>query len=76
VHPELINQRFAYVSVSRASHDVQLYTGDISKLAFVLSYGSGKSSGIQSIKARTITANLSTKIGDPHSNNIGSGFSL
>ncbi len=26
VHPELINGRFAYVSVSRASHDVQIFT--------------------------------------------------
>jgi hypothetical protein len=73
VHPELINQLFACVSVSRASHDAQLYTGDISKLASVLSYDSSKSSVIQSIKTRTIAANLST-IGALHSNDIGSGF--
>jgi conjugative relaxase-like TrwC/TraI family protein len=28
-HPELINTRFAYVSISRASHDVQIFTDDI-----------------------------------------------
>jgi conjugative relaxase-like TrwC/TraI family protein len=32
VHPELINRRFAYVSVSRASHDAQLFTNDASTL--------------------------------------------
>ena len=26
VHPKLINQRFAYVSVSRASHEAHIYT--------------------------------------------------
>jgi conjugative relaxase-like TrwC/TraI family protein len=33
VHPELINQRFAYVSVSRASHDTQIFTNDAATLA-------------------------------------------
>ena len=33
VHPELINNRFAYVSVSRASHDVQIFTNDAATLA-------------------------------------------
>ena len=28
VHPELINTRFAYVSVSRASEDARIYTND------------------------------------------------
>lgn len=33
VHPELINSRFAYVSVSRASHDAQVFTNDAATLA-------------------------------------------
>jgi hypothetical protein len=33
VHPELINGRFAYVSVSRASHDAQIYTNSAATLA-------------------------------------------
>ena len=33
VHPELINGRFAYVSVSRASHDAQVFTNDAANLA-------------------------------------------
>jgi len=32
VHPDLLNSRFAYVSVSRASHDVLVFTDDVAKL--------------------------------------------
>jgi ATP-dependent exoDNAse (exonuclease V) alpha subunit len=31
-HPDLLNSRFAYVSVSRASHDVLVFTDDVPKL--------------------------------------------
>lgn len=37
VHPELINDRFAYVSVSRASQDAQIFTNDAASLAESLS---------------------------------------
>jgi hypothetical protein len=37
VHPELINTRFAYVSVSRASKDAQIYTDDSANLGQRLS---------------------------------------
>jgi conjugative relaxase-like TrwC/TraI family protein len=47
VHPELINSRFAYVSVSRASHDVQIYTNDAATLAASLSHDVSKASAIQ-----------------------------
>jgi len=33
VHPDLLNSRFAYVSISRASHQATLYTDDMAKLA-------------------------------------------
>ena len=46
VHPELINTRFAYVSVSRASHDAQIYTNDAADLGQRLSYDASKSSAI------------------------------
>jgi conjugative relaxase-like TrwC/TraI family protein len=32
VHPDLLNSRFAYVSISRASHQVTLFTDDMAKL--------------------------------------------
>jgi conjugative relaxase-like TrwC/TraI family protein len=46
VHPELINGRFAYVSVSRASHDAQIFTNDASTLAERLSADVSKTSAL------------------------------
>ncbi len=46
VHPELINDRFAYVSVSRASHDAQIYTNNAATLAEHLSRDVSKSSAL------------------------------
>lgn len=46
VHPELINARFAYVSVSRASHDAQVFTNDASNLAERLSADVSKTSAL------------------------------
>jgi len=46
VHPELISGRFAYVSVSRASHDAQIYTNNAAKLSESLSHEVNKTSAI------------------------------
>jgi conjugative relaxase-like TrwC/TraI family protein len=46
VHPELMNSRFAYVSVSRASHDAQIYTNDAAALAGKLSQDVSKSAAV------------------------------
>jgi hypothetical protein len=47
VHPELINNtRFAYVSVSRAPQDVQIYTNDAGTLEGWLSRDVTKTSAI------------------------------
>jgi hypothetical protein len=46
-HPELINTRFAYVSVSRASQDARIYTNDISTLAERLSTDISKASAVE-----------------------------
>jgi ATP-dependent exoDNAse (exonuclease V) alpha subunit len=46
VHPELINNRFAYVSVSRASLDAQIFTNAASALAASLEHTVSKSSAI------------------------------
>ena len=46
VHPELINNRFAYVSVSRASHDAQIFTNSASTLTANLSHAITKSSAL------------------------------
>jgi molybdopterin-guanine dinucleotide biosynthesis protein len=46
VHPELINTRFAYVSVSRASQDAQIYTNDAANLGQRLSTDVTKNSAV------------------------------
>jgi conjugative relaxase-like TrwC/TraI family protein len=58
VHPELINSRFAYVSVSRASHDAQVYTNDAASLAESLSRDVSKASAIDFGKAQSPVANV------------------
>jgi hypothetical protein len=51
VHPELINTRFAYVSVSRASQDARIYTNDAGTLGARLSTDVTKASAIDLQKA-------------------------
>ncbi len=46
VHPELITNRFAYVSISRASHDAQIYTDAASSLASGLTQAITKTSAL------------------------------
>ena len=46
IHPELINGRFAYVSVSRASGNVQVFTNDSANLAESLSKDVSKTSAL------------------------------
>jgi hypothetical protein len=52
VHPVLINTRFAYVSVSRASEDAQIYTNDIAVLRERLSTDVTKTSAIDLQKSQ------------------------
>ena len=47
VHPELINPRFAYVSVSRAAHDAQVFTNDASSLTASLRHDVTKTSALE-----------------------------
>jgi conjugative relaxase-like TrwC/TraI family protein len=46
-HPELINTRFAYVSVSRAVSDARIYTNDATTLAERLNTDISKTSAVQ-----------------------------
>jgi hypothetical protein len=56
MHPDLLNTRLAYVSTSRATHDVTLYTNDAGKLGEVLSRDVSKSSAIQIDQQPTTTS--------------------
>lgn len=47
VHPELLNSRFAYVSVSRASHDAVVFTDDVAKLVPQLGADVSKTSALE-----------------------------
>jgi conjugative relaxase-like TrwC/TraI family protein len=47
VHPDLLNSRFAYVSISRASHEAKIYTNDTAELGQKLSGEVSKSSAIE-----------------------------
>jgi hypothetical protein len=58
VHPALINSRTAYVSVSWASHDVQIYTNNTASLAERLSHDVTKASAIDFGNARSPIATV------------------
>jgi conjugative relaxase-like TrwC/TraI family protein len=47
VHPDLINSRFGYVSVSRASHEATVFTDNLAKLAPQLSADISKTSALK-----------------------------
>jgi conjugative relaxase-like TrwC/TraI family protein len=58
VHPELINGRFAYVSVSRASQDAQIFTNDAASLAESLSRDVSKTSALDLGNSATTIPNM------------------
>jgi hypothetical protein len=64
VHPDLINSRFGYVSVSRASHEATIFTDNFAKLAPQLSADVSKTSALR------IAQNASVPLG------IGLGMNL
>ena len=47
VHPDLLNSRFAYVSISRASHEATLFTDDTAKLVPQLGTDLSKTSALE-----------------------------
>jgi hypothetical protein len=47
VHPDLLNSRFGYVSISRASHEATLFTDDMAKLCPQLSADVFKTSALE-----------------------------
>jgi conjugative relaxase-like TrwC/TraI family protein len=47
VHPDLLNSRFGYVSISRASHEATLYTNDMLRLNPQLSTDVSKTSALE-----------------------------
>jgi conjugative relaxase-like TrwC/TraI family protein len=58
VHPELLNTRFAYVSVSRASLDAQIYTNDAESLVPGLSHDASKTSALEMGRAPSLSQGI------------------
>jgi hypothetical protein len=54
VHPDLLNSRFGYVSISRASHEATVFTNDSSKLGQQLASEITKTSALASDQAVSI----------------------
>jgi ATP-dependent exoDNAse (exonuclease V) alpha subunit len=47
VHPDLLNSRFAYVSISRATHEATLFTNDMAKLGPQIEADVSKTSALE-----------------------------
>jgi ATP-dependent exoDNAse (exonuclease V) alpha subunit len=47
VHPDLLNSRFGYVSISRASHEATLFTNDVTRLGPQLAADVSKTSALE-----------------------------
>jgi ATP-dependent exoDNAse (exonuclease V) alpha subunit len=58
VHPDLLNSRFAYVSISRASHQATLFTDDMAKLGPHLSADVSKTSALEINRASSIAQRI------------------
>jgi conjugative relaxase-like TrwC/TraI family protein len=58
VHPDLLNSRFGYVSISRASHEATLFTDDMAKLAPQLGVDTSKTSALEINQASSIARGI------------------
>jgi ATP-dependent exoDNAse (exonuclease V) alpha subunit len=58
VHPDLLNSRFGYVSISRASHDAMFFTNDVAKLSPKLSADVSKTSALEFNEVPSITQGI------------------
>jgi conjugative relaxase-like TrwC/TraI family protein len=75
-HPDLINSRFAYVSVSRASHDAQIYTNNASALVSGLSRETTKTSALEIVKAPDLNQSFDHDAVKHQGNELVAGFSI
>jgi len=60
VHPDLLNSRFAYVSISRASHEATLFTDDVIKLGPQLGADVSKTSALEISQASSVAQGIGT----------------
>src|ERR1700688_2486821 len=62
VHPDLLNSRFGYVSISRASHEATLFTDDMAKLGPQLGADVSKTSALEISQASSIAQGIGLRI--------------
>ena len=62
VHPDLLNSRFGYVSISRASHEATIFTNDMSKLSPQLSADVSKTSALEISPTHSLAQGISMGI--------------
>jgi conjugative relaxase-like TrwC/TraI family protein len=58
VHPDLLNSRFGYVSISRASHQATLFTDDMAKLGPQLGADVSKTSALEISQGLSVTQGI------------------
>jgi len=58
LHPDLLNSRFGYVSISRASHEATLFTDDMAKLGLQLGADVSKTSALETNRGLSVAQGL------------------
>ena len=58
VHPDLLNSRFGYVSISRASHEATIFTNDGARLGQQIEIEVNKSSALELARNQPVEQNL------------------
>jgi ATP-dependent exoDNAse (exonuclease V) alpha subunit len=76
VHPDLLNSRFGYVSISRASREAQIYTNDFASLAQTLSREVSKESAIEFGRAHNPIGNEGLRLAPDPGKAPGQGVGL
>jgi hypothetical protein len=62
VYPDLLNSRFAYVSISRASHDATLFTDNMAKLGPQLGADISKTSALEINQVSSIAQGIGIRL--------------
>jgi hypothetical protein len=62
VHPDLLNSRFAYVSISRASHESTLFTDDIARLGPQLAADVSKTCALEIGQTSSVAGELGIRL--------------
>jgi conjugative relaxase-like TrwC/TraI family protein len=62
VHPDLLNSRFGYVSISRASHEATLFTDDLAKLGPQLGADFSKTSALEMSQSSSVALGIGLEL--------------